>query len=152
MADHERRIKAAYPIHPEIFDRLYTDWSKRKRAIRSFSRKSVGAFMVDTANTFRQNQWRNSPPSSCLWIPNSFWSALRLLAEVCRFPVLRVDIVLSRLANREPPLIISAATLDRFTIASCFFQNACRSLNSSSVALLKLRRSLILRDRALGTP
>jgi predicted AAA+ superfamily ATPase len=21
------RIKAAYPIHPEIFDRLYTDWS-----------------------------------------------------------------------------------------------------------------------------
>ncbi len=26
-ADYERRIKAAYPIHPEIFDRLYTDWS-----------------------------------------------------------------------------------------------------------------------------
>jgi predicted AAA+ superfamily ATPase len=26
-ADYERRLKAAYPIHPEIFDRLYTDWS-----------------------------------------------------------------------------------------------------------------------------
>ncbi len=26
-ADYETRIKAAYPIHPEIFDRLYTDWS-----------------------------------------------------------------------------------------------------------------------------
>jgi predicted AAA+ superfamily ATPase len=25
--DYEQRIKAAYPIHPEIFDRLYTDWS-----------------------------------------------------------------------------------------------------------------------------
>ena len=25
--DYEERIKAAYPIHPEIFDRLYTDWS-----------------------------------------------------------------------------------------------------------------------------
>ncbi len=25
--DYERRIQAAYPIHPEIFDRLYTDWS-----------------------------------------------------------------------------------------------------------------------------
>ncbi len=24
---YEQRIKAAYPIHPEIFDRLYTDWS-----------------------------------------------------------------------------------------------------------------------------
>ena len=26
-ADYERRIQAAYPIHPEVFDRLYTDWS-----------------------------------------------------------------------------------------------------------------------------
>lgn len=25
--DYERRLKAAYPIHPEIFDRLYNDWS-----------------------------------------------------------------------------------------------------------------------------
>jgi predicted AAA+ superfamily ATPase len=26
-ADYEKRIQAAFPIHPEIFDRLYTDWS-----------------------------------------------------------------------------------------------------------------------------
>lgn len=26
-ADYEKRLKAAYPIHPEVFDRLYTDWS-----------------------------------------------------------------------------------------------------------------------------
>jgi predicted AAA+ superfamily ATPase len=26
-ADFERRLKAAYPIHPELFDRLYNDWS-----------------------------------------------------------------------------------------------------------------------------
>lgn len=25
--DYEKRIKAAYPIHPEVFDRLYSDWS-----------------------------------------------------------------------------------------------------------------------------
>ncbi|MBU2602478.1 MAG: DUF499 domain-containing protein [Actinobacteria bacterium] len=25
--DYEARLKAAYPIHPEVFDRLYTDWS-----------------------------------------------------------------------------------------------------------------------------
>lgn len=25
--DYEKRLKAAYPIHPEIFDRLYSDWS-----------------------------------------------------------------------------------------------------------------------------
>jgi predicted AAA+ superfamily ATPase len=26
-ADYEKRMQAAYPIHPEIFDRLYEDWS-----------------------------------------------------------------------------------------------------------------------------
>ena len=26
-SDYEKRIQAAYPIHPEIFDRLYGDWS-----------------------------------------------------------------------------------------------------------------------------
>lgn len=26
-ADYEQRIRAAYPIHPEVFNRLYTDWS-----------------------------------------------------------------------------------------------------------------------------
>ena len=26
-ADYEKRVAAAYPIHPEVFDRLYTDWS-----------------------------------------------------------------------------------------------------------------------------
>ncbi|MDR2056316.1 MAG: DUF499 domain-containing protein [Desulfovibrio sp.] len=26
-AEYERRIKLAYPIHPELFDRLYNDWS-----------------------------------------------------------------------------------------------------------------------------
>ncbi|MCA9233262.1 MAG: DUF499 domain-containing protein, partial [Planctomycetales bacterium] len=26
-SDYEKRLKEAYPIHPEVFDRLYTDWS-----------------------------------------------------------------------------------------------------------------------------
>ena len=26
-SDYEKRLRAAYPIHPEIFDRLYSDWS-----------------------------------------------------------------------------------------------------------------------------
>jgi predicted AAA+ superfamily ATPase len=26
-SEYEKRLRAAYPIHPEIFDRLYTDWS-----------------------------------------------------------------------------------------------------------------------------
>jgi len=33
--DYEDRIKAAYPIHPELFDRLYTDWSTLERFQRT---------------------------------------------------------------------------------------------------------------------
>ena len=33
-ADYEKRIRAAYPIHPEVFERLYSDWS----ALQSFQR------------------------------------------------------------------------------------------------------------------
>ena len=33
-ADYEKRLKAAYPIHPEIFERLYSDWS----TLQSFQR------------------------------------------------------------------------------------------------------------------
>jgi len=33
--DYERRIKAAYPIHPELFDRLYNDWSSLEKFQRT---------------------------------------------------------------------------------------------------------------------
>ncbi|OZB80215.1 MAG: AAA family ATPase, partial [Microbacterium sp. 14-71-5] len=32
---YEDRIRAAYPIHPELFDRLYTDWSTLERFQRT---------------------------------------------------------------------------------------------------------------------
>ena len=34
-AEYERRIKAAYPIHPELFDRLYSDWSTLEKFQRT---------------------------------------------------------------------------------------------------------------------
>src|SRR5439155_9549155 len=33
--EYERRIKAAYPIHPELFDRLYNDWSSLEKFQRT---------------------------------------------------------------------------------------------------------------------
>ena len=33
--DYEARIRAAYPIHPELFDRLYEDWSTLERFQRT---------------------------------------------------------------------------------------------------------------------
>lgn len=34
-ADYERRLRAAYPIHPELFDRLFGDWSELERFQRT---------------------------------------------------------------------------------------------------------------------
>src|SRR5205823_3625424 len=34
-ADYERRMGAAYPIHPELFDRLFGDWSELERFQRT---------------------------------------------------------------------------------------------------------------------
>ncbi|MBM4045934.1 MAG: ATP-binding protein [Planctomycetes bacterium] len=34
-ASYERRVKAAYPIHPELFDRLYSDWSTLEKFQRT---------------------------------------------------------------------------------------------------------------------
>lgn len=34
-SDYERRIQASYPIHPEVFDRLYEDWSTLPRFQRT---------------------------------------------------------------------------------------------------------------------
>lgn len=34
-AEYERRLQAAYPIHPELFDRLYTDWSTLEKFQRT---------------------------------------------------------------------------------------------------------------------
>ncbi|MEK7358701.1 MAG: Swt1 family HEPN domain-containing protein, partial [Bdellovibrionota bacterium] len=33
--DYENRVRAAYPIHPELFDRLYEDWSSLERFQRT---------------------------------------------------------------------------------------------------------------------
>lgn len=33
--DYERRFKAAYPVHPELFDRLFNDWSTLERFQRT---------------------------------------------------------------------------------------------------------------------
>ena len=42
--DYERRMKAAYPIHPELFDRLYDDWSTLERFQRT---RGVLRFMAN---------------------------------------------------------------------------------------------------------
>ncbi|WP_366743770.1 ATP-binding protein, partial [Thermus scotoductus] len=55
-ADYERRMKLAYPIHPELFDRLYGDWS----TLEGFQRtRGVLRLMAAVVHTL----WTRGDPS-----------------------------------------------------------------------------------------
>lgn len=55
-AEYERRIQAAYPIHPEVFDRLYTDWSSLVKFQRT---RGVLRLMAAVIHSLWQNQDAN---------------------------------------------------------------------------------------------
>ena len=55
-AEYEQRLKAAYPIHPEIFDRLYTDWSTLIKFQRT---RGVLRLMAAVIHSLWDNQDRN---------------------------------------------------------------------------------------------
>ncbi len=52
-ADYERRIKTAYPIHPELFDRLYNDWSSLEKFQRT---RGVLRLMANVVHTLWEQQ------------------------------------------------------------------------------------------------
>jgi hypothetical protein len=55
-AEYERRIKAAYPIHPELFDRLYSDWSSLDKFQRT---RGVLRLMAAVIHTLWERQDRS---------------------------------------------------------------------------------------------
>ena len=55
-ADYEKRIRAAYPIHPEVFDRLYTDWSTLVKFQRT---RGVLRLMASVIHTLWEKGDRN---------------------------------------------------------------------------------------------
>lgn len=55
-ADYERRIQAAFPIHPELFDRLYNDWSTLVRFQRT---RGVLRLMATVIHSLWENGDKN---------------------------------------------------------------------------------------------
>jgi predicted AAA+ superfamily ATPase len=55
-ADYEKRLKAAYPIHPEVFDRLYSDWSTLVKFQRT---RGVLRLMAAVIHSLWERQDRN---------------------------------------------------------------------------------------------
>ena len=55
-ADYKRRLENAYPIHPELFDRLYTDWSSLDKFQRT---RGVLRLMAKVIHTLWEEQDRS---------------------------------------------------------------------------------------------
>jgi predicted AAA+ superfamily ATPase len=55
-SDYEKRLKAAYPIHPEVFDRLYSDWSTLVKFQRT---RGVLRLMAAVIHSLWEKQDRN---------------------------------------------------------------------------------------------
>lgn len=60
QADYERRLKIAYPIHPDLFESLYSDWSSLERFQRT---RGVLRRLVQ-ATSANQKSLRNGSLSS----------------------------------------------------------------------------------------
>ena len=89
--DYEKRIQAAYPIHPEIFDRLYNDWS----ALLKFQRtRGVLRLMASVIHSLWQSGDRNP-----LILPSTIpMDDIRVRPELTRYltdnwvPIIEKDI------------------------------------------------------------
>ena len=90
-ADYEKRIKDAYPIHPEVFDRLYTDWS----ALAKFQRtRGVLRLMA----TVIHHQWERGDRSPLILPGSIALEDARIQAELTRYlddnwtPIIEKDV------------------------------------------------------------
>ena len=90
-ADYEKRIRDAYPIHPEVFDRLYTDWS----ALAKFQRtRGVLRLMAAVIH----HQWERGDRSPLILPGNVVLEDARVQSELTRYlddnwtPIIEKDV------------------------------------------------------------
>ena len=89
--DYETRIKAAFPIHPEVFDRLYTDWSTLVKFQRT---RGVLRLMASVIHGL----WHRQDKSPLILPANIAMDDLHVLSELTRYlpdnwaPVIEKDV------------------------------------------------------------
>ena len=89
--EYEKRIKAAYPIHPEIFDRLYADWSTLVKFQRT---RGVLRLMAAVIHSLWEKGDRNAlilPANVAIDDPRVQFELTRYLADNWA-PVLEKDV------------------------------------------------------------
>jgi len=89
--EYEKRLKAAYPIHPEIFDRLYTDWSTLVKFQRT---RGVLRLMAAVIHSLGEKGDRNPlimPASIPIDVPRVQFELTRYLSDNW-VPVIEKDV------------------------------------------------------------
>lgn len=90
-ANYEERIKAAYPIHPELFDRLYTDWSSLERFQRT---RGVLRLMAKVIH----HLWAKGDPAPLIMPASAPVGSPEVFSELTRYlednwrPVIATDV------------------------------------------------------------
>lgn len=90
-AEYEQRIKAAYPIHPEVFTRLYSDWSTLIHFQRT---RGVLRLMASVINSLWEAGDRNPlimPANIAIDDQRVQWELVRYLSNVWA-PILERDV------------------------------------------------------------
>ncbi len=90
-ADYERRIKSAYPIHPELFDRLYSDWSTLEKFHRTRGVLRLMAAVIHTLWESNDNNLLILPAAVPLNDPDVLRELNRSLEEQWT-PVIEKDV------------------------------------------------------------
>jgi hypothetical protein len=106
--DYERRMRAAYPIHPELFDRLYNDWSSLDKFQRT---RGVLRLMSAVIHTL----WERDDRGLMILPANVPLDAVAVQSELTRYlpptwsPVIEKDIdgshSLPLRIDRENPML-----------------------------------------------
>ena len=79
--DYPKRMRAAYPIHPELFDRLYQDWSTLERFQRTRGVLRLMATVIHKLWEDNDQSLMIMPGSIPLWAANIRNEMLRYLPE-----------------------------------------------------------------------
>jgi len=130
--DYERRLEKAYPVHPELFDRLYEDWGSLERFQRT---RGVLRLMSSVISELWDRQDANLliMPSSIPMDAPSVQSELTRYLEDNWRPVMEKDVD----GPEALPLKIDRAvpTLGRYSAA----RRVARTIYMGSAPLLKTK-------------
>jgi len=132
--DYQRRMQEAYPIHPELFARLYEDWSTLDRFQRT---RGVLRFMATVIHRLWQDNDQSlmiMPGSIPLWAPTVRNEMLRYLPE--NWPAI-VDADIDGEESKPYQIDKSIPTLGQYTasrrVARSIFIGSAPSVAGQSV-------------------